>query len=327
MLSGRKVLPLAVTALLSVSLAAPPVEAQQDNQDNYRAPTTFAGKTVVLPIGTTFEGRIQSTIGSRASHSGQSFKVEISAPVMANGTDILIPSGAEIQGEVAEAISSSSQPHDRNMVAPLGKLRVQLHSLKMPDGKVYPLVGSFAPDGSRGGHGDLTPRKSSVAYVGTQAGFDAVNPANQNRQGRGRMQVQSKSSVMSDPILGDTGGGGSSYGQVRALVRKGRELVILSGSSMTVRLDAPLKLAFGASSAQQSIQDTQADEPGPSRGKHFSKTRKARESSQNAPQADDNMAQTGNGDQSSNQPASQGAGQTVAQPQGRPPVEQPGSSF
>ncbi len=171
---------LALTLSLAVfcGLIQTAVQAQQGGQNFYRAPSSFAGKTVVLPIGTTFEGRIQSTIGSRQSRSGESFSVEVSAPVLANGTDVLIPSGAEVVGEVAEAISSSSQPHDKNKFPPMGILRVQLTSIRFPDGQSYPMVASFAPDGShnRGSQG-LNARKSSVAYVGTQAGFDAVNPS------------------------------------------------------------------------------------------------------------------------------------------------------
>ena len=111
--------------------------------------------------------------------------------MLANGTEVLIPSGAEVIGEVAEAVSSSSRPHDKNRNPLLGILRIQISSLKMPDGMTYPLVASFAPDGggaARGRGGSMAVRKSSVAYVGTQAGFDAVNPAlhPNNRGGQGK---------------------------------------------------------------------------------------------------------------------------------------------
>ncbi|MBU6452001.1 MAG: hypothetical protein KGS72_09510 [Cyanobacteria bacterium REEB67] len=319
-----------LSILLFASLLLPQAAlADQPAQNLYRAPTSFAGKTVVLPIGTAFEGRIQSTIGSRVSHAGQAFTIEISAPVMANGTEVLIPSGSEVVGEVAEAISSSEQPHDKNAVKPLGILRIQLSSIKMPDGRSYPLVASFATDAARshskGGIANMAPRKSSVAYVGTQAGFDSVNPANRSANRRTRNGVMSKSDILRDPILGDSdSGGGGNNGVVRSLIRKGRELYIMSGSSITIKLDAPLKIALGASSAQTSLDATTPDEPVKGgRGKHFSKTRQAQssaeskeDSSQSAPAS---RANVGNGPSSTGGGVTQGA-QTA-------PTEQPGSSF
>jgi hypothetical protein len=311
--------------------------AQQDAQNFYRAPSKFAGKTVVLPIGTTFEGRIQSTIGSRQSRSGESFSVEVSAPILANGTEVLIPSGSEVIGEVAEAISSASQPHDKNTYAKLGILRVQITTLKMPDGQTYPLIASFAADGQRGGRGgDLTARKSSVAYVGTQAGFDAVNPALQQRnqrQNQGKMQVLGKSQIMSDPILGDQQGNQSnSYGQVRSLVRRGRELIIMRGSSITIRLDGPLKIALGVSNAQNSVESAPSDEAAPSsKSKHFAKSRPAPAPEQSPPQGQgqaQGQDQSGNTmadpTQSSGNPQPATNGQAQRQPAAGP---QPGSEF
>jgi hypothetical protein len=330
----RLALSLAAAILFSFSQIAS--LAQQDSQNLYRAPSKFAGKTVVLPIGTTFEGRIQSTIGSRQSRSGESFSVEVSAPILANGTEVLIPSGSEVIGEVAEAISSSSQPHDKNTFAPLGILRVQITTLKMPDGQTYPLIASFAADGQRAGRGgDLTARKSSVAYVGTQAGFDAVNPALQRnqRQNQGKLQVLGKSQIMSDPILGDQQGNQSnSYGQVRSLVRRGRELIIMRGSSITIRLDGPLKIALGVSNAQNSVESAPADEAAPSsKSKHFAKSRPAPAPEQSPPQV---QGQAQGQDQSGNMMAdpAQSSGNPQPATNGQPqrqqaPGQQPGSEF
>jgi len=316
-----------VLALSSIGSLPDAYAADKGGRDFYRAPSNFAGKTLVLPIGTCFEGRIQSTIGSSASRSGESFTIEVSAPLLANGSEVLIPSGSEVIGEVAEAISSGAQPHDKGTNRPLGILRVQLTTLKLPDGMTYPLVASFAPDGSargRRGGGAMNARKSGVGYIGTQAGFDAVNPSLQpksTRNGRGRLEVLKRSEVLSDPVLGDAGGSNNnSTGQVRALIRKGRDLMILRGSSITIKLDAPLKIAFGASTAQTSMESPSPDEPTNHSGKHFSKTR---------PQASDDGqadADDGGGHQQkapTQQPAS-GGRQSGVQPTG---VEQPGSSF
>ncbi|MBS2007781.1 MAG: hypothetical protein JST01_12115 [Cyanobacteria bacterium SZAS TMP-1] len=319
------------TAMTPALISTPGASASdQGGRDFYRAPSTYAGKTLILPIGTAFEGRIQSTIGSRESRSGERFTIEVSAPVLANGSEVLIPSGSEVIGEVAEAIPSGAQPHDKGATRPLGILRVQLSSLKLPDGMTYPLVASFAPDGARnhrGGAG-MTARKSGVAYIGSQAGFDAVNPAMQPRSARnsqGKLQVLKRQEILSDPVLGESGGQNSNAGGVvRALVRKGRDLMILRGSSITVRLDAPLKIAFGASTAKTSMDSPTPDEPvAGGTGKHFAKTRPAAgENGQNEDDGAQTQAQTG---------SRGGSGQTQSGGNSHgvlsTPVEQPGSSF
>jgi len=322
--------------VLTLSLASLPLQgafaADKGGRDYYRAPSNIAGKTLVLPIGTCFEGRIQSTIGSSASRSGESFTIEVSAPLLANGSEVLIPSGSEVIGEVAEAISSSAQPHDKG-VKPLGILRVQLSTLKLPDGMTYPLVASFAPDGGargRRGGGTMAARKSSVGYIGTQAGFDAVNPALQKsaRSNRGKMEVLKRTEILNDPVLGDGGGNNNATGQVRALIRKNRDLMILRGSSITIRLDAPLKIAFGASSAQASMESPTPDEPQARSGKHFAKSRPA--NSGDNGQGDGQSGDDGGGQQGGQQPSQQQPSQQAGGRQSGPlstPVEQPGSSF
>lgn len=277
----------ALTALTPVTpVYAYRGQPQTQMEDAYRAPQTMHGKAVVLPIGTSFEGRIQSTIGSSASKPGERFLISISAPLMANGTDVLIPAGTEITGEVVEAIASSKQDREKGFPRPLGKLRVQLMSLQMPSGVTLPLVASLSGEVSshqRSGGGGLTSRKSSVAYVGSQAGFDAVNPAlrTQRDPRTGKISVLKKDDLLKDPILGDDSRDkGDGQGKlVRSLVKHGRDLYIYAGSPMTIRLDSPLKLTFGASNAQTSIDSSGSSGiTAPSQssgGKRFAKERPA----------------------------------------------------
>lgn len=323
---------LLFSLLALISLAIPEqaqaAKKQEVFEDAYRAPNSFHGKAVVLPIGTSFEGRIQSTIGSSASRPGERFSVEVSAPVLANGTEVLIPSGTEVIGEVVEAISSSKQPQQKGYPRPLGKLRVQLMSIRLPSGVTLPLVASLAGETTahqKSGVGGLNSRKSSVAYVGSQAGFDAVNPALNNKRDprTGKIAVLKRDDILKDPILGEEANSSNNNRNslVRSLVKKGRDLYIYSGSPLTVKLDAPLKISFAASSGQSSIDSAVLDEPAPTSSKHgkrFAKERpapepEAEESSQNAP------ATTGNVPNNKNSGNSNGTA--------RPRVNNPGSDF
>ncbi|HNB16671.1 MAG TPA: hypothetical protein PLC15_14910 [Candidatus Obscuribacter sp.] len=257
---------LAVTVLVAGSANA---NWQANAQgDFYKSSGGVSGKTAILPIGTSFEGRIQSTIGSTQSRAGERFAIEISAPVLGNGTEVLIPTGAQIVGEVVEAIPSSRQPRPKEKrINPLGKLRTQLMSLQMPNGMSYPIVASISGDivhSKYGTYQGLSGHKSSVGYVGTQAGFDAVNPALRSQKRNGQLTVMKREDLLRDPILGEDIKGGDT-GQkkvVRSLVKKGRDLYIYSGSPITIRLDAPLKLSYGASAGRSSI-DLTADEDDP----------------------------------------------------------------
>lgn len=284
---------LALSAYLAPGLtqAAQAARKAEPPPNYYQKPTSLSGKVVVIPSGFVFEGRISKTIGSAASRPGDRFTIEVFSPVMANGTEVLIPSGAEISGEVVEAISSSRQPKERGMPRPLGKLRTQLMTITLPDGASFPVVASLAPDSANDprGAGGLKSRQSSVAYVGSEAGFNAVNPALQGRGTRdrnGRLAVIKKDDFLRDEILGNSQQRNQTFnGPVRALVKKGRDLYIYSGSSLSIRLDAPLKLTYAASQGRASMeadhitqtssdQTSEQNSNSQGNGKRFAKSKK-----------------------------------------------------
>jgi hypothetical protein len=214
----------------------------------YQAPSSMQGKTILIPAGTTFEGRIQETIGSSVSRQSQRFTVLMDSPLLANGNDVLIPSGTEVIGEVVEAVAGDHVPHDKGTVKPIGKLRVKLTSLKTPDGMTYPLVASLAPDKLGRNSQQQQPLGSGVAYVGGQSNFEAVAPrAAQQRRGQGP-QVVTRDQLMKDPLYGRQANNNNNDqdAAIRSLVRKKRNLFIYSGSPLTMRIEAPLKMGYAA---------------------------------------------------------------------------------
>jgi len=237
---------------------APSALAQQNTDPSayYRAPSSIRGKMVVIPVGTVFEGRIDSSIGSSSSRQGQQFTITMSAPVLANGVDVLIPSGSQVLGEVVEAIPSSRLPRDKGTVKPTGKLRVQLSGLRTPDGISYPLVAAITGEApSQRGYSQGGIQRGGVAYVGSSASFEAVAPGAQDRYNRQRGQpprVLTRDELMRDPIYGQNQGG--SYGQysgyggqrlaIRSLVKRNHELYIYRGSPLSIKLEAPFKIGF-----------------------------------------------------------------------------------
>ncbi|HEY9785698.1 MAG TPA: hypothetical protein V6D17_09875 [Candidatus Obscuribacterales bacterium] len=285
----------AATAAL---IAGAPALAQRPKVDSlYRAPQTMHGKTAVIPVGFIFEGRIDHTIGSSVSKPGERFEIEMSAPVLANGVDVLVPSGSRVLGEVVEAIPSSRLPREKGYPKPTGKLRVQISGLRTPDGVTYPLVASlagesFASGSRRHGHGNERPNErlgQGIAYVGSQAGFEAVAPgmASRMRNTGGAPKVLTRQELMRDAIFGvDQNSRPSGSALIRSLIKRNDNLYIVAGSPLSVRIDAPFKLGIAPAPGSSALLDEpiQTQESiQASGGRRFAKSRRQEETQQAAP--------------------------------------------
>jgi hypothetical protein len=106
-------------------------------------------------------------------------------------------------------------------------------SIHMPSGVTLPLVASLCGEASanqKGGGSGLTSRKSSVAYVGSQAGFDAVNPAMGNKRDprTGKIAVIKREDILKDPILGEAAnsGGGAKARETASAVSRRRSVTV-----------------------------------------------------------------------------------------------------
>ncbi len=253
---------------------------RSDPNTHYRAPQTMRGKMIVLPIGTTFEGRISKTVSSAKSHMGESFSIVLAAPILANGIDVVVPAGSEVICEIVEAVSSKKQPRKKNMPIPKGKLRIQITQLRTPDGTSFPLVASLiGEEDTQKGRGRIQGQLgSSVGYVGTAESFEAIAPG-ANRYGkqytsqRGPDYVK-KREFLAHEIYGnaadDFKNAGGDNRRIRSLVLRKMDLWIDEGSPLTVKLQAPLRLSITPSNAgmpvgavEKSLGD---DIPGPSSG-------------------------------------------------------------
>lgn len=242
-----------------------PLFAQPGVSPYYKAPASYAGKTFLVPAGTTFEGRIESTIGSSVSKQGTPFIITISSPVLTNGADVLIPAGATVLGEVVQAVPANAVPvtkipHQKKE-KPVGKLRVQINALKMPDGMTYPMVASLVGEEAVGnpynmynqfGKNNNPIRGSGVGYVSTPTGFESVAPGRAHYDTRtGMSQVVTKNEMLNDPIMGRDKDMNEKTA-MRSLVKKNRNLFIYSGSPLTIRLEAPFKISIGSSAGEES---------------------------------------------------------------------------
>jgi hypothetical protein len=68
-----------------------------------KAPAAEAAEAVVIPTGHHIVVRLNQAVGSKISTSGQAFSATVAQPVEVNGR-VVIPSGAEASGTIAEAV-------------------------------------------------------------------------------------------------------------------------------------------------------------------------------------------------------------------------------
>jgi len=118
-----------------------------------------AAKPKIVPAGQHIVVRLGQAVGSKISSPGQSFSATVAQPVEVDGT-VLIPSGAEATGTVAEA-------------APLGRfkggavLRLVLNSVKV-GGSTYKVETAAIAQSAKG------KGKRTAVAVGGGAGLGAV---------------------------------------------------------------------------------------------------------------------------------------------------------
>jgi hypothetical protein len=294
----------------------------------------FEGKTILLPVGMTLEGRIDTTISSNHSKQGQRFKIIMASPVLANGSEVVIPAGSYVMGEVVEAISAGSQKRRVGYSKPQGHLHTQLNELKTPDGAVYPIAAELAPEVFF--HGGKTYKNATnlgggMGWVGDINSFNAAAPL-VPRQGRNKVgtrremeQDMNRNSIYGRDIQGTTNTG---TGYVRSVQVHNRDIYIAGGSPVSIKLNAPFKITLtgGVSSTDAAFASAQE------RATRTGDRRFATEAEPNAQQGQ--ASPTGGlpflqGPTATMQPAAPGAPAVppLQQPQQAAPPAQSGSDF
>ncbi|MBZ5629972.1 MAG: hypothetical protein LAO06_14025 [Acidobacteriia bacterium] len=123
------------------------------------ATATKAAEAKMVPAGQHIVVRLGQSVGSKISSAGESFTATVSQPVEVGGK-VLIPSGAEATGTVAEAV-------------PLGRfkggarLRLALNSVKV-GGNTYKVETAAITEAAKG------KGKRTAVAVGGGAGLGAI---------------------------------------------------------------------------------------------------------------------------------------------------------
>jgi len=222
---------LALPALAAEEIMVlPPVgDGMNQNQnyssymDSYKSPV-LKGTVITVPVGTSFEIITNSEINTKKNHVGEIFTATLNQPISV-GTDIVIPAGSEVFGQVT--YSEDAGRVGRNAI-----MEIKFTSVKPPYGNKIPMMGKIVTKDKtgvlRGGSlkNQLVKNVSSVAA--TTAGGLAV--------GTGIGAIASEAGA--GALIGSAVGGVVGIGYI--IVKKGREVNLPIGTKMIVTLEHPL---------------------------------------------------------------------------------------
>jgi hypothetical protein len=91
-------------AAISIGCSSKSAEESSDSSaPSSKSASLFGPKEVTLPAGTVITVRLASAVGSKTSNTGDHFNATIATPI-ASGGKVVLPKGAEVLGEVAQAV-------------------------------------------------------------------------------------------------------------------------------------------------------------------------------------------------------------------------------
>jgi len=200
--------PLALALAICVPVGAVPADGDQ----------------MVIPSGSVLKVKLDDTIGSDRSHSGDRF----TATVMDEESGYDLPQGARIEGVVTEVQRASKDKP--------GMLDVSFRTLRLPDGQQYRIAGAATSldeksvrrtdDGRLVARSNSKNRTKFIAY-GAGAGF--------------LISALTGGGSLKGALLGALGG--LAYSEVTKNKTNGREVVLRPGTEFGVRLDQRLAMA------------------------------------------------------------------------------------
>lgn len=187
------------------------------------------GRVVVAPAGSRFEATLVTTLSSEINRVGDIVTAQVASPLVV-GSDIVIPAGSQLVGQVVNAI-----PAKRFKAGAGGVLELRFTAIQTPDGQRYPLSASidtaqFKLQAETGG----SRLAKGVGKTAVGAGLGAALGTALGAISGG------KKGVGKGAWSGAAIGGG--LGALGALTSKGSELVLRSGIQIPILLDQSLQV-------------------------------------------------------------------------------------
>lgn len=187
------------------------------NTDRTPAPSAPRTVTSTVPSGTTFAVSLNETLSTGTSQPGDAFTATLQEPLLDASGDVLIPAGATLRGRVTRVATSGN-------VGQTAVINLAMESISY-GGKSYPIEASVI---------EANPERKTRQSAGTQAGKVAAGAA----AGAiiGRVLGKSTGSTLKGAVVGAAAGTAIAMGTADV------DAVLNAGSTMRIRLDAPISV-------------------------------------------------------------------------------------
>lgn len=181
-----------------------------------------------LPSGTDIFANLDSALSTKTSQPGDHFSATISQPVRDENDQIVIPSGAHLNGQITESEEGRNIPTVRGR----GKLNMRFESITLPDGSNLPISATLLSVNDSGGNGSV----NSEGEV--QSGTKASTAAKGVGVGAGIGTIAGL--IFGGPFKGLAIGAIAGGGYI--LATKGKDVDLPQNTGLKIRLDQPVAL-------------------------------------------------------------------------------------
>jgi len=205
--------------------SAPPADQSNPNATlGQRSAVSGSGD---VAAGTELRATLDTPLSTKTSKPGDRFTATVTQPVQgANG--VVIPTGARIEGEVAEAEQGKTLPSVRGR----GKLNLRFRDIVLPNGQTMPLAATLVSVNNTSGKKTQSADNEGEIKSGTK-GKDVAKDVGIGA-GIGTVAGLIFGSPLKGLAIGALAGGGY------VLATNGKDVNLPAQTGMVIRLDQPI---------------------------------------------------------------------------------------
>jgi hypothetical protein len=208
------------------------------------------GHVSIAPAGLSMPISLQTSISTQVAKAGDMIEAQISQTMYLG--DATIPAGSVVVGTITEA-------KDGKRLSRSGELSIKFNRLRTPDGVETPItahlvggIGKYKDKDHADGETDTVHGEGLTAKLGQTAIRGGVGAGLGAALGTGLGAIAGGGRGVGRGAWGGAAIGGG-VGVADMLLRKGRDVIIPSGTHMNLTLDAPATIAGGGGGGQGQI--------------------------------------------------------------------------
>jgi hypothetical protein len=205
------------------SASQPANQNPSPNNPNPATAQTAPSPAIVdqIAAGTEIRAMLDTPLSTKTSRPGDRFTATIAESALGNNGQVVIPTGARIEGEVAEA-------EDNKTLAALkdkNALSVRFRDLVLPDGQTLPLTATLISVNDTSGKGAKKADEENRSEA-------------RNRNVAKGIGIDNRPGTFGNPLKGLATGALTNGGYV--LSTKNKEVNLPAQTGMVIRLDQPV---------------------------------------------------------------------------------------